>query len=85
MKDSVISYDDLSKTVGIDRDEIEDWIIDAIVNNIVDARLDQDNETIIINSFTRRNMGKEEWEDLQGKFNKARKDFSTLLTLIRPQ
>lgn len=54
MKDNVISYDELSKIVGINRDEIEDWIIDAIVNNIIDARIDQEKEEVVINTFTQR-------------------------------
>jgi hypothetical protein len=54
MKDNVISYSELCKIVGISKDQIEDWIIDAITNNIIDARIDQEREEIVINTFTQR-------------------------------
>lgn len=85
MKDNVISYDNLAKIMGVNRDEIEDWVIDAIVNKIIDARLDQDNESIVINSFTQRNMDKAEWENLKGKLDKTKDDFQVVLQLIRPK
>jgi hypothetical protein len=85
-KDNVITYDKLSELVGISRDDIEDWIIDAIVNNIIDARLDQDKECIVINSYTKRNMNKmDEWKDLKSKIDSTRGKFGKVLQLIRPQ
>lgn len=79
MKDNVITYDELAKIVGIKREEIEDWIIDAIVNNIIDARIDQENEKIIINTFTQRST------NLKERLDKTMEDFSVVLQLIRPK
>lgn len=74
MKDNVISYDELSQIVGINRDEIEDWIVD-----VIDARLDQEKEQIIINTFTPRTT------NLKERLDKTITDFDTVLQLIRPK
>lgn len=79
MKDNVISYDELSQIVGIKRDDIEDWIVDAIVNNIIDARLDQEKEQIVINTFTQRTT------NLKERLDKTMTDFDVVLQLIRPK
>lgn len=85
-QDNIISYDKLTQIVGIKRDKIEDWIIDAIVNNIIDARLDQENECIIINSFTKRNMkDMKEWTTLQEKLTDTKAKFSKVLQWITPK
>lgn len=79
MKDRKISYDSLSKIVGISRDEIEDWIVDAIVNEIIDARLDQENEQIVINSFKQRTT------NLKERLAKATEAFSAVMDYIKPK
>jgi hypothetical protein len=50
-KENVISYADLSSLIGVEQNKIEDWIIDAIVNGIFDARLDQEKEQVIMNTI----------------------------------
>lgn len=79
LKDNVIGYDELAKIVAIKREDIEDWIIDAIVNNIIDARIDQENEKIIINTFTQRTS------NLKERLDKTAEDFRVVLQLIRPK
>jgi hypothetical protein len=79
MKDNVLSYDQLVQIVGIKREEIEDWIIDAIVNNIIDARLDQENEQIVINTFTQRTT------NLKERLDKTMTNFDSVLKIIRPK
>jgi hypothetical protein len=79
MKDNVLSYDQLVQIVGIKREEIEDWIIDAIVNNIIDARLDQEREQIVINTFTQRTT------NLKERLDKTMTDFDSVLKIIRPK
>lgn len=83
---SVIEYSKLAEIVGIKREEIEEWIIDAIVNNIIDARLDQENECIIFNSFAKRNMNDmSEWKNLKQKIKDTQTKFDKVLKLIRPK
>ena len=50
-KDKKISYDDIAKLMNISKAEVEDFITDAIIGNILDARIDQENECLIVNSI----------------------------------
>jgi len=50
-KDNKISYDEMAKRINIKRDEIEEFIIDAIVGNIINARIDQEHECIVVHSL----------------------------------
>lgn len=59
LENNEIPYSTLAEAMNINREEIEDWVINAIISNIIDARLDQDNEIVIINSFTRRSTIKD--------------------------
>ena len=42
------SYKDLASMLNIDKDEVEAWAIEAIANNIIDAKIDQLKEEIVI-------------------------------------
>jgi len=79
MNDNVITFDKLAEIVDIKRDEIEEWVVDAVVNDIIDARIDQDNEQVIINTFTQRTT------NLKDRINKTTSDFDSVLSKIREQ
>ena len=55
------AYSELAKLLNIDEDEIENWAIDAIHNKIIDAKIDQHNEEIVIKSHMLRELKKKEW------------------------
>ena len=55
-------YTELAELLNIDKDEIENWAIDAIQNKIIDAKIDQHNEEIVIKSHMLRELKKKEWE-----------------------
>ena len=40
MKSSVVSFKDLSKLLDIKEDDIEEWVIEAMSNQIIDAKID---------------------------------------------
>lgn len=83
-QDNVISYDKLSDIVGIPRDQVEEWIIDAIVNKIIDARLDQENECIIVSFISQRNMNDpKEWQRLQQKLQNMQNKNSIVMSIIQ--
>ena len=49
----------------INVDEIEEWAIDAIQNKIIDAKIDQMNEEIVIKSHMLREIKLAEWKAIQ--------------------
>jgi alpha-N-acetylglucosamine transferase len=48
-------------------DDVEEWTIEAIADKIIDAKIDQLNEEIVILSTIKRKIGKEEWQAIQAK------------------
>ncbi|CAI2372932.1 unnamed protein product [Moneuplotes crassus] len=76
LKDRVITFDKLAQTVGISKDEIEEWVTDAIVNGIIDARIDQEEEQVIINTFAQRSS------NLKERVEKTMEDFNSVLKKI---
>ena len=59
------AYSELAKLLNIDEDEIEAWAIDAIQNKIIDAKIDQQNEEIVIKSHMLRELKEQEWQAIQ--------------------
>ena len=55
-------YSELAELLNIDEDKIESWAIDAIQNKIIDAKIDQHNEEIVIKSHMLRELKKKEWQ-----------------------
>ena len=51
----------------INVDEIEEWAIDAIQNKIIDAKIDQLREEIVIKSHMLREIKLAEWKAIQEK------------------
>ena len=56
------AYSELAELLNIAEDEIESWAIDAIQNKIIDAKIDQHNEEIVIKSHMLRELKTKEWQ-----------------------
>jgi alpha-N-acetylglucosamine transferase len=51
----------------IEVDDVEEWTIEAIADKIIDAKIDQLNEEIVIMSTIKRKIDNEEWAAVQTK------------------
>ena len=66
----------------IDVDEIEMWAIEAIQNNIIDAKIDQLNELIVIKSHMLREIKLQEWKAIQGKIRAWKERFQRVQSIM---
>ena len=48
--------------MNIAEDEVEMWAVEAIQNKIIDAKIDQLNEEIVIKSHMLRELKEQEWK-----------------------
>jgi translation initiation factor 3 subunit M len=48
-------------------DDIEEWTIEAIADKVIDGKIDQLNEEIVIMSTIKRKIGIEEWQAIKTK------------------
>jgi len=54
-------YSELATLLNIKEAEVEEWAIEAISKQIIDAKIDQQNEAIVIKNHQLREIKKQEW------------------------
>lgn len=82
-----ITFAQVTTSLKIDQSDIEEWIIEAIVGGNLDAKIDQEKETLTVHNFTRRAAKDQakEFGSLKSKIEKVESDYGAILNLIRPQ
>lgn len=58
---NTFTYDEFSKLMGLKGEEIEEWTINAIASDIIDAKIDQIKQTIEIQSHKLTKLSDEDW------------------------
>lgn len=75
---SNFKYSELSKLLNIAEDDIEEWAIEAIHNQIMDAKIDQFREEIVIKSHIMREIKAPEWQAIQAKIHLWKEKFEAM-------
>jgi translation initiation factor 3 subunit M len=75
---SQISFADLQKAIGVNEDDIEDFVVEAIQNGLVHAKIDQVNQIVIIRSCSRRTFSEGEWLELRTKMEAWKENLQTI-------
>ncbi|GAQ92403.1 hypothetical protein KFL_010070030 [Klebsormidium nitens] len=60
-----ISYKQVEETLLIEEDDVELWIVRAIAAKVLEAKLDQLRQVVVINRTTQRVFGPPQWKELQ--------------------
>ncbi|EFA81648.1 proteasome component region PCI domain-containing protein [Heterostelium album PN500] len=81
-EDASVSYASISKSLQIDEDKVEMWVIDAIASDLIDAKLDQLNRVVHVNSSTQRVFNKAQWTQLGLRIDAWRSSVKNLLQVI---
>jgi len=63
----LMKFVELASLLNIDEDDVEEWAIEAINNDIIDARIDQINETVVIKTTRLRQLNGDEWGKVKSK------------------
>lgn len=61
---------------------MEEWAIEAIANGIIDAKIDQLNEVIVIKSHKLRQVSEKDWKAIQTKIAVWREKFETMRDVL---
>lgn len=77
------SYNDLSQLLNIAKDDIEMWAIEAIQNKIIDAKIDQLNEVVVIKSHMLREIKLQEWKAIQQKIRAWKDRFQRVQQVLQ--
>lgn len=74
-----ISYSLLKKHLELkEDDEVEDAVIDAVASGWIEAKIDEENEVVVIERHTQRVFKKETWKSMGQKLKKWRDNVSKL-------
>lgn len=72
---SSYKYSELAKLLNIKTDDVETWSIEAIASGIIDAKIDQLQEQIVIKSHKLKTLTKEEWVQIRSRVTEWRQKF----------
>ncbi|KAJ1917929.1 hypothetical protein H4219_002922 [Mycoemilia scoparia] len=78
-----IPYSHVAEEISIGQDEVESYIIDAIQAGLIQARMDQLNESVIVTRSTFRVFGKDQWQLLNQTLKDWRRSLSDLLPVLK--
>lgn len=78
-----IPYSLIRETLRIDDSEVESWVVKAITVKLMDCKIDQMNEIVIVSRCTERVFGSHQWVMLRGKLATWRANTTNLIHTIQ--
>ncbi|RCV15793.1 hypothetical protein SEVIR_3G088600v4 [Setaria viridis] len=78
-----IPYSAIIEALQINDDEVEQWIVKAIAFKILDCRVDQLNQTVIVSRHTERIFGLPQWQGLRTKLGAWRGNIASAINTIQ--
>ena len=79
----VLKFSELVSLLQIAADDVEEWCIEAINNDIIDARIDQINEEIVIKTCRQRHLNKEEWNKVKSRISAWKARFQAIEGVLK--
>lgn len=77
-----VAYASIAKTLQIEEDEVELWVIDVIRAGLVSGKLSQVNNAFRVYKSTHRQFGKEQWQGLEKRLVQWQKSIASIVESI---
>lgn len=77
-----LSYDAVAAAISVPVADVESWVVQAIGEGLIDARMDQTKGELTVTRATQRDFGAAQWTHLQSKLRAWRDSVSGLLSLV---
>jgi translation initiation factor 3 subunit M len=77
-----IPYSLVRDTLRINDDEVELWVVKAITAKLIDCKMDQMNQVIIVSRCTERVFGHHQWQTLRTKLVTWRGNIANVISTI---
>jgi len=74
-----LSYTSVAEALRVDLAEVEDWVMNAIGNGLITAKMDQVHEVIAVSMCAERDFGHKQWERLHTSLVEWRDSIKQLL------
>ncbi|XP_050382133.1 uncharacterized protein LOC126799058 [Argentina anserina] len=78
-----IPYSLIRDTLQINDDEVELWVVKAIIAKLLDCKMDQMNEVVIVTRSIQRVFGKEQWHTLKTKLASWRGNIAHVISTVQ--
>lgn len=78
-----IPYSLIRETLQIDDSEVESWVVKAITVKLIDCKIDQMNEIVIVSRCTERVFGSHQWVMLRERLATWRANITNLINTIQ--
>lgn len=78
-----IPYALIKDTLRIDNDEVELWVVKALTTKLIDCKMDQLNQVLVVSSCTERVFGLRQWQALRTKLCTWRGNIESVINTIQ--
>ncbi|XP_027938300.1 eukaryotic translation initiation factor 3 subunit M-like isoform X2 [Vigna unguiculata] len=78
-----IPYELIRDTLRINDDEVELWVVRAITAKLIDCKLDQMNQVVVVSHPTDRVFGQHQWQALRTKLATWRGNVANVISTIQ--
>ena len=75
----------MAKLIGLPVDDVEEWVIDANINGILEAKIDQLGRTLLIQSTMLTKVDKEQLTAINEKLAQWKDRFTRIHTVLSHQ
>lgn len=78
-----IPYAKVTEALRIKDDEVEYWVVKAIMSKVLDCKMDQMNQVVIVSRRTERVFGLSQWQALRSKLGNWRANIANAISTIQ--
>ncbi|KAL6521687.1 hypothetical protein OROGR_018256 [Orobanche gracilis] len=78
-----IPYSLIKETLQIEDNEVEPWVVKAITAKLINCKIDQINEVVIVSRCAERVLGHHEWQYLRSKLATWRGNIANVISTIQ--
>ncbi|XP_077211287.1 uncharacterized protein LOC143846672 [Tasmannia lanceolata] len=78
-----IPYAVIRDTLRVADNEVEFWVVKAITAKLLDCKMDQMNQTVVVSRCTERVFGLSQWKALQSKLSVWRGNIANVISTIQ--
>mmetsp|Transcript_69247 Transcript_69247/g.166050 ORF Transcript_69247/g.166050 Transcript_69247/m.166050 type:complete len:421 (-) Transcript_69247:70-1332(-) len=82
---SEMSLTEVASILEESEDNVERWVVRALSEGVIDGRIDQLNNKVLVKSAFQRKFGKEEWAFLDAKLTQWTDNLQNVIKLIEEQ
>lgn len=78
-----IPYSVIKEALMIEDNEVEPWVVKGITSKLLDCKIDQMNQLVIVSRCTERVFGPRQWESLRTKLTTWRGNIANVISTIQ--